>query len=166
MRNNKLSKLIVSLFKAFKEPCDEDLLSLYINRLENHDVNVIEKRIFELIDTSKFFPRIGEILDYSTEDNKAKNRADEIEFLNRFWKIARSPYDYDKMDDDIYTIKKIIGFSRIEDCYEKDRPWIDKEYEHEYYCHAREPPPNSGDLPVPNGGGLNWCHLPVPKWGG
>ncbi|MBL6722457.1 MAG: hypothetical protein ISQ13_00450 [Candidatus Margulisbacteria bacterium] len=120
MKKMNLAQLIAILFKAFEKEADEDLAELYYQRLKNHDPERIEKRILELIDTSKFFPRIGEILDYSSRQESA----DEIKFLARFRK--QSGASYDKMDDDVYTVKKYIGPRIVEDAYVKDWPWIEK----------------------------------------
>lgn len=123
MKKPNLAQLIAILFKAFEKESDEDLAELYYQRLKNHDLRLIEKRILELIDTSKFFPRIGEILDYSTREEVAG----EIKFIARFRKQASSPYAHDVIDDDIYTVKKYVGSRLIEDAYAKDWPWIEKQ---------------------------------------
>ena len=117
-----LAELIAILFKAFEKDSDEELAELYFQRLSQYDIDKVQARILELIDSARFFPRIGEILDYTTREE----RADEIKFLARFRKQATSSYAFDHIDDDIYTVKKYLGPRIVEDAHAKDWHWIEK----------------------------------------
>ncbi|NQY73789.1 MAG: hypothetical protein HRT90_03405, partial [Candidatus Margulisbacteria bacterium] len=117
-----ISQLIVLLFKAFEKPYDKELAGLYMNFLIQHDLERVKESVFKVIETSKFFPRIGEIL----EDKFTMNEANEIKFLARFRRQAKSRYSYDQLDDDIYTVKKYVGSALVEDSYLKEWPWIEQ----------------------------------------
>lgn len=155
MRKRNLAELIAVLFKAFEKESDEDLAELYYQRLKGHNLEIIEKRILELLDTSKFFPRIAEILDYSTKIEEAE----EIKFLARFKKQAGSPYAFTKVDDDVYTVKKYVGPRLIEDAYTKDWLWIEKKVLKVYraireqYIEVIENPNTARIKELPSGNG-------------
>ena len=49
------------------------------------------------------------------------------EFLDRFRKQSKNHYDWNPIDDDVYTIKQIIGKQRCEDCLSEHWVFIEKE---------------------------------------
>lgn len=118
----KLSKLIVLLFKAYDKDADKELAELYHLRLKDLDVELVENRIFEWIDSSRFFPRISDLREFVTKQEDAK----EYEFLLRFRRQATSPYPWTELDDDIFTVKRYVGPRQVEDATLKEWPWLEK----------------------------------------
>ena len=87
------------------------------------DLKVLSKALNKHTETSEFAPRLKNIMDYvnSIPDQQLN------EFLARFRKQARNHYDWNLIDDDVYTIKQIIGKQRCEDCLAEHWVFIEKE---------------------------------------
>jgi uncharacterized protein YpuA (DUF1002 family) len=87
------------------------------------DITVLSEALNKHAETSEFAPRLKNIMDY------VNNIPDEQvnEFLERFRKQSRNHYDWNPIDDDVYTIKKIIGEQRCEDCLAEHWVFIEKE---------------------------------------
>ena len=87
------------------------------------DLETLNKALNKHAEVSEFAPRLKNIVDY------VYNIPDEQvnEFLGRFRKQARNHYDWNPIDDDVYTIKKIIGKQRCEDCLTEHWVFIEKE---------------------------------------
>lgn len=87
------------------------------------DLKLLNEALNKHAETSEFAPRLKNIMDYvnSIPDNQVN------EFLERFRKQSRNHYDWNLIDDDVYTIKKIIGKQRCEDCLAEHWVFIEKE---------------------------------------
>jgi hypothetical protein len=87
------------------------------------DLKVLNEALNKHAETSEFAPKLKNIVDYvnTIPDNQVN------EFLGRFRKQARNHYDWNPIDDDVYTIKKIIGEERCENCLAEHWVFIEKE---------------------------------------
>jgi hypothetical protein len=87
------------------------------------DIKVLSEALNKHAETSEFAPRLKNIMDYVNDipDQQVN------EFLERFRKQSRNHYDWNYIDDDVYTIKKIIGKQRCEDCLSEHWVFIEKE---------------------------------------
>lgn len=87
------------------------------------DLKVLSEALNKHAETSEFAPRLKNIMDYVSNipDNQVN------EFLERFRKQSRNHYDWNPIDDDVYTIKQIIGKQRCEDCLAEHWVFIEKE---------------------------------------
>ena len=87
------------------------------------DLNVLSEALNKHAETSEFAPRLKNIMDYvnSIPDQQVN------EFLGRFRRQSRNHYDWNPIDDDVYTIKQIIGKQRCEDCLSEHWVFIEKE---------------------------------------
>lgn len=87
------------------------------------DLKVLNEALNKHAETSEFSPRLKNIMDYvnNIPDNQVN------EFLERFRKQSRNHYDWNPIDDDVYTIKNIIGKQRCEDCLAEHWVFIEKE---------------------------------------
>ena len=87
------------------------------------DLKVLNEALNKHAETSEFAPRLKNIIDY------VNNIPDQQlnEFLERFRMQSRNHYDWNPIDDDVYTIKKIIGKQRCEDCLAENWVFIEKE---------------------------------------
>lgn len=87
------------------------------------DLKVLSEALNKHAETSEFAPRLKNIMDYvnNIPDQQVN------EFLGRFRKQARNHYDWNPIDDDVYTIKQIIGKQRCEDCLAEHWVFIEKE---------------------------------------
>jgi hypothetical protein len=87
------------------------------------DLTVLSEALNKHAETSEFAPRLKNIMDYvnNIPDDQVN------EFLERFRKQSRNHYDWNPIDDDVYTIKKIIGEQRCEDCLSEHWVFIEKE---------------------------------------
>ena len=87
------------------------------------DLKILSKALNKHAETSEFAPRLKNIMDYV---NNIPDRQVN-EFLGRFRKQARNHYDWNLIDNDVYTIKQIIGKQRCEDCLSEHWVFIEKE---------------------------------------
>jgi hypothetical protein len=78
------------------------------------DLTVLSEALNKHSETSEFAPRLKNIMQVN-------------EFLERFRKQSRNHYDWNLIDDDVYTIKNIIGKQRCEDCLSDHWVFIEKE---------------------------------------
>ena len=87
------------------------------------DLKVLSEALNKHAEESEFAPRLKNIMDYvnSIPDTQVN------EFLARFRKQSRNHYDWNPIDDDVYTIKNIIGKQRCEDCLAEHYVFIEKE---------------------------------------
>ena len=87
------------------------------------DLKLLNGALNKHAETSEFAPRLKNIMDYvnNIPDNQVN------EFLERFRKQSRNHYDWNPVDDDVYTIKKIIGKQRCENCLSEHWVFIEKE---------------------------------------
>lgn len=87
------------------------------------DLKVLSEALNKHAETSEFAPRLKNIMDYVNiiPDQQIN------EFLGRFRKQSRNHYDWNPIDDDVYTIKQIIGKQRCEDCLSEHWVFIEKE---------------------------------------
>lgn len=87
------------------------------------DLKVLSEALSKHAETSEFAPRLKNIMDYVNNIPDAQVN----EFLDRFRKQSRNHYDWNPIDDDVYTIKQIIGKQRCEDCLSEHWVFIEKE---------------------------------------
>jgi len=87
------------------------------------DLKLLNEALNKHSETSEFAPRLKNIMDYV--NNIPHNQVNE--FLERFRKQSRNHYDWNPIDDDVYTIKQIIGRQRCEDCLSEHWVFIEKE---------------------------------------
>jgi len=87
------------------------------------DLKLLNEALNKHAETSEFAPKLKNIIDYvnNIPDNQVN------EFLERFRKQAKNPYDWNPIDDDVYTIKQIIGKERCENCLSEHWAFIEKE---------------------------------------
>lgn len=87
------------------------------------NLKVLSEALNKHAETSEFAPRLKNIMDY------VNNIPDQQlnEFLERFRRQSRNHYDWNPIDDDVYTIKQIIGKQRCEDCFAEHWVFIEKE---------------------------------------
>jgi hypothetical protein len=92
--------------------------------IERHiDLKLLNEALNKHAETSEFAPRLKNIIDYVNDIPDALVN----EFLERFRKQSRNHYDWNPIDDDVYTIKQIIGKQRCEDCLAEHWVFIEKE---------------------------------------
>jgi len=87
------------------------------------DLETLNKALNKHAEASEFAPRLKNIMDYVNDIPDTQVN----EFLGRFRKQARNHYDWNPIDDDVYTIKNIIGKQRCEDCLAEHWVFIEKE---------------------------------------
>jgi len=87
------------------------------------DLKLLNGALNKHAEASEFAPRLKNIMDYV--NNIPNNQINE--FLERFRKQSRNHYDWNPIDDDVYTIKKIIGKQRCENCLSEHWVFIEKE---------------------------------------
>lgn len=87
------------------------------------DLKVLSDALNKHAEASEFAPRLKNIMDYvnNIPDQQVN------EFLGRFRRQSRNHYDWNPIDDDVYTIKSIIGKQRCEDCLAEHWFFIEKE---------------------------------------
>jgi hypothetical protein len=87
------------------------------------DLKALSEALNKHAETSEFAPRLKNIMDYvhNIPDQQLN------EFIDRFRKQARNHYDWAYIDDDVYTIKRIIGKQRCEDCLAEHWVFIERE---------------------------------------
>jgi len=87
------------------------------------DLKVLNEALNKHAEASEFAPKLKNIIDYvnNIPDNQVN------EFLERFRRQSRNHYDWNPIDDDVYTIKKLIGKQRCEDCLAEHWVFIEKE---------------------------------------
>lgn len=87
------------------------------------DLKVLREALNKHAEESEFAPRLKNIMDYvyNIPDQQLN------EFIDRFRKQSRNHYDWNPIDDDVYTIKRIIGKQRCEDCLAEHWVFIEKE---------------------------------------
>ncbi|NCW68607.1 MAG: hypothetical protein EBV86_08555 [Marivivens sp.] len=87
------------------------------------DLKVLNKALNKHAETSEYVPRLKNIMDYINDIPDSQVN----EFLERFRRQSRNHYDWNDIDDDVYTIKNIIGKQRCEDCLAEHWFFIEKE---------------------------------------
>ena len=87
------------------------------------DLKVLSEALNKHAERSEFPPKLKNIVDH-TQDIPVN---DINEFLERFRRQSRNHYDWNPIDDDVYTIKQIIGKQRCEDCLAENWVFIEKE---------------------------------------
>jgi hypothetical protein len=87
------------------------------------DLKVLSEALIKHAETSQFAPRLKNIMDYANNIPDQQTN----EFLERFRSQSRNHYDWNLIDDDVYTIKNIIGKQRCEDCLAEHWVFIEKE---------------------------------------
>ena len=126
--NNYEKTVTAMILKAYAIVGQEDkqiqikaLAEAIIERQIN--LKVLSEALNKHAETSEFTPRLKNIMDYviSIPDQQVN------EFLVRFRKQSRNHYDWNDIDDDVYTIKQIIGKQRCEDCLAEHWVFIEKE---------------------------------------
>lgn len=87
------------------------------------DLKLLSEALNKHAETSEFAPKLKNIMDYvnNIPDQQVN------EFLGRFRRQSRNHYDWNLIDDDVYTIKQIIGKQRCEDCLSEHWVFIEKE---------------------------------------
>ena len=87
------------------------------------DLKVLSDALNKHAEASEFAPRLKNIMDYvnNIPDQQVN------EFLGRFRRQSRNHYDWNPIDDDVHTIKQIIGKQRCEDCLAEHWVFIEKE---------------------------------------
>jgi len=115
--NNYQKTVTAMILKAYALVGQEDkkiqIKALAEAIIERHiDLKLLNEALNKHAETSEFAPRLKNIMDYVNDiPDKQVN-----EFLVRFRKQSRNHYDWAYIDDDVYTIKRIIGKQRCEDC--------------------------------------------------
>ena len=85
----------------------------------NIDLNTLQSAFNRHAETSEFAPTLASIMQHV----ETVSLQEEREFLVRFRKQAPSPYEWDVEDDDVYTVKRLIGKGYLESGYISDRDW-------------------------------------------
>jgi hypothetical protein len=126
--NNYEKTVTAMILKAYALVGQEDkkiqIKALSEAIIERHiDLKSLNEALNKHAEISEFAPRLKNIVDYVNiiPDNQVN------EFLERFRKQSRNHYDWNPIDDDVYTIKKIIGKQRCEDCLSEHWVFIEKE---------------------------------------
>jgi len=126
--NNYEKKVTAMILKAYALVGQEDkqiqikaLAQAIIER--QIDLKVLNESLNKHAETSEFAPRLKNIMDYINDIPDSQVN----EFLERFRKQSRNHYDWNDIDDDVYTIKNIIGKQRCEDCLAEHWFFIEKE---------------------------------------
>ena len=126
--NNYEKTVTAMILKAYALVGQEDkkiqIKALAEAIIERHiDLKLLNEALNEHAETSEFAPRLKNIMDYVNDiPNNQIN-----DFLGRFRKQSRNHYDWNPIDDDVYTIKQIIGKQRCEDCLSEHWVFIEKE---------------------------------------
>jgi len=135
--NHLLKKALITLFELYDKGDKRDLQIFYYEELKKYDPHLISERIYHLIRTSKFFPKISEILAAVLPSETAEIERAWIEFV----RTREFNYACKVMPDWVYTIKTYLGAERCERNLDGD-VWIKKEFEKLY------PLVKSGHIPL------------------
>jgi len=92
--------------------------------------NEIDKLLKIATQNNRFFPTLADILQPL---QKSKEIEQEAEVDNAWdWFLANAFNPYKKLPDWAYTIKRHLGWSRIESCLSKNIPFVEKEFRELY----------------------------------
>jgi len=133
-KESKIRNALLLMFKNFKE-YDVELLDYYFQRLKEFDCYTVCKRIFYLMDNSKFRPPIGDILQFFQKKELNYEQESELKW-DIFRKQAFTRYP-ENMQPWIKEIQSKMGRVKCEDSQSEDLPWLKKEFIN-YYCLFRQ----------------------------
>lgn len=128
MDGNPLKAAIAILFEQFEKGDKKSLIKFYYDVLKEYDEETIAKRIFKLTISSKFFPKIADILEpyQVTLDTE----------MEKDWSIFKETMNNDRKDKPIanwvFTIRERLGRDRCWDLLEDNLVWFKKDYEKVY----------------------------------
>lgn len=83
------------------------------------DLNKLQEAFQRHAETSEFVPTLVHIMKHIETIPPQEER----EFLVRFRKQATNPYPWDVEDDDVYTVKRLIGKGYLESGHLQAREW-------------------------------------------
>lgn len=121
LTDSKLKKALTVFFKYYREK-DTEIYDMYLEKLKKYDETEVINRLSNLmeISISNFLPKIGVILE------PIERVKGDIAWI-RFKKYCFERYT--PVPDDVYTICKIIGRDRLDNCTKEDfEVWIKKEF--------------------------------------
>lgn len=126
MENKDKIKQLV--FRAFASVGAEGKViqqKLLIEDIMQRNISVSDLRfaLSKHAEISEFPPKLCHIIERIKKDTTMEDR----EFLVRFRKQATSPYPFDIIDDDVYTVKHYIGKARCENTELRHWAYIEKE---------------------------------------
>jgi hypothetical protein len=129
MTNKKmtLSEALAVMFVQFGKKQETEQLGIYFEILKGEPRDSVLARINTLRRTSKYLPAVSEILDFP------ENRIEKDCFIERFRRQCRYESEYAMiLDDDVFTIRKILGHRRVMTCSLQEMIWIEKDASKEY----------------------------------
>lgn len=113
-----LNKSLAVLFKVYEKTNNKDLFESYFVILKAYDAYLVSRSIFGLIKTSKFFPRISEILEFVNEQEKIAIEREHERWKNEVFKGSPNK----PLSDLDYTILQYIGEDFAKNI---ERQWYD-----------------------------------------
>lgn len=128
-------KIIKMLFSILGKGKDEERQEMYVDATTDMPLDQLKTSVMRIVKTHSvkdYFPLPGDILapmNSALED--AKNQK-WLEFKSRFRRTYNSTLLGGVVDDDVYTIKKRIGESKLYNASEKDFEWIMKDVKKEW----------------------------------
>lgn len=122
---DKIKQLVLRAFASVGHENKVIQQKLLIEDIMQRNISVSDLRyaLSKHAEVSEFPPKLCQILEHIKKDTTMEDR----EFLVRFRKQARSPYPYDIIDDDVYTVKYYIGKERCEHTEMTHWVYIEKE---------------------------------------
>lgn len=90
---------------------------------ENIDLETLKNAFNYHAKNSRFAPTLCDIIEYVEKPNTQ----DEADFMERFRRKGLSPYAWDGLDADIYTVRKAVGAERLIGCTKQEYTWLEKE---------------------------------------
>jgi len=122
-----LNSLFITFNKDFKDQniCMQyaEYLKIMCEQAKKYGIEKIMSLILEARNREKFFPSPGTILTkiYDFEEETAVNI-----FIQKFMKTKNNNLEFKKIDDDVYTVKKIIGSQWCENCLKTEEVFLRK----------------------------------------
>jgi hypothetical protein len=133
---DNLKALVLNLFVSYEKEDNVNRIRSYVDDLAemNLDIKTVDCLLKTARQNNKYLPTICEIISPLMEKINNNSENDISEKWEFFLSKAFSPYN--KLDDWAYTIKKRIGWGRVENATNNDVPWIKKEF-YELYKQVR-----------------------------
>ncbi len=123
-----ISQYVLKMAIAYGAKETENRLKVYVDYLVDQKIKPVQVRVLveKAIKECKFFPTIAEILQPLREAQE-EERESEIDAAWS-WFLANAFNPYTKLPGWAVTIKKHLGWSRVESCYSRDVPFVEKEF--------------------------------------
>lgn len=122
IRRETIKALTIKAFEAYGQESQLNRMQIMIDMLDESSATEFEiGNAFKAhMQEGVFVPTIADILSRC-------GKGDEEDFLSRFRTQALSVYREKVVDDDVYTVKMILGAARCESCLTKDIQWLEKD---------------------------------------